>query len=527
MLFKCLPVVATTLAVVSAIPHQSFVLPRAAADFVDQTTCKGKTYTYDELAGYGFIPSDERDKYGDTIGGIGSAIALDKNAWRRKGSGSYTGILWGLPDRGWNTEGTLNSWPRVHKFAISLTLAPNATVENPSGPNLRFTYLDTVLFTGPDGAPTTGLDPDATGSITYRGFPDLPVATYVGDGFGGPGPGGKAICLDPEGLFLNGDGSFWISDEYGPYIYKFDKSGKMRLAIRPPEAYIPRRNNTVSFSADSPPRYDLTRTVTPSDTTTGRDNNQGLEGLTVSHDGNTLYAMLQSALDQEGGPKNPTRLNSRILAYDISTRTPVLAHEYVVTLPTYKDAKGVPKVAGQSEIHYLSPTQLLVLSRDSGAGHGQKVSTSVYRHLDVIDLSAATDIKSPTNDAATGSIASATGVLNPGVVAAEYCPWLDYNHNEQLNRFGVRNGGPQGPELLNEKWESISFVPVDPGHGSANNGNEYFVFSLSDNDFITQNGFVNFGMLPYHDASGVNLDTQALVFRVTVPDGALPVAGEN
>jgi len=101
MLSKYLSALATTLAIVSAIPHKNSILPRAAADFVHQTTCNGKTYTYRNLAGYGFVPSDERDKFGDTIGGIGSSIALDKNAWRKKRSGSYTGVLWGLPDRGW------------------------------------------------------------------------------------------------------------------------------------------------------------------------------------------------------------------------------------------------------------------------------------------------------------------------------------------------------------------------------------------------------------------------------------------
>ena len=40
---------------------------------VNNTTCNGKSYSYNELAGYGLIPGDSRDKFGDTIGGIGSA----------------------------------------------------------------------------------------------------------------------------------------------------------------------------------------------------------------------------------------------------------------------------------------------------------------------------------------------------------------------------------------------------------------------------------------------------------------------
>lgn len=68
---------------------------------VSTTLCAGKNYTYEELAGYGFVPSNARDKYGDTLGGFGSAIALDKSKWEKKKDGSYKGILYALPDRGW------------------------------------------------------------------------------------------------------------------------------------------------------------------------------------------------------------------------------------------------------------------------------------------------------------------------------------------------------------------------------------------------------------------------------------------
>jgi hypothetical protein len=68
---------------------------------VNQTTCNGKQYTYQELAGYGLIAGNARDEFGDTIGGIGSAIALDRYQWKKLRNGSYTGILWALPDRGW------------------------------------------------------------------------------------------------------------------------------------------------------------------------------------------------------------------------------------------------------------------------------------------------------------------------------------------------------------------------------------------------------------------------------------------
>lgn len=214
----------------------STCVPRA----VNTTTCNSKTYVYNGLSGYGFVPSNARDKYGDTIS-LGSSIAID--SWKQKGE-SYEGVLYAMPDRGWNTEGTLNFQARIHKYNIKLTPVA-ASLSNPAKPNVEFEYLDTILLTGPDGEPTTGLDPDFTGGATYPGFPLLPAATYTGDGFGGSGPGGKRVSLDPEGLVLSPGGGFWISDEYGPYVYKFDNKGKMVYAIAPPDALLPLRNGTV------------------------------------------------------------------------------------------------------------------------------------------------------------------------------------------------------------------------------------------------------------------------------------------
>ncbi|KAL8966453.1 MAG: hypothetical protein Q9197_005971 [Variospora fuerteventurae] len=477
------------------------------------------------LAGYGSIPANARDSYGDTLGGFGSAIAIDHKSWRKLKNGTYTGKLYAIPDRGWYTVspfmGTLNYQNRIHTFAISFTPAPDATATSPSPPNLHLSYQSTLLLTDPLGNPTTGLDADLTGGLTIPNFPLLPSATYTGNGFGQAGSGGRRISIDAEGLVLNNDGSYWISDEYGPYIYRFSASGKLLTAIAPPPAYIPRRNKTISFTADSPPVYEPDRAVIPSDPESGRSNNQGLEGLTASPDGKTLYALTQSALINDGGPDNPFRRQARLLEYDVSRPSnPTLSREYVVTLPLWtdptEDEDEQTKVAAQSEIHYLGGGQFFILARDSGAGGGQDSSTSIYRHIDVFDISSATNIKSADNDAIDGSIASDEGVLEPGVEAATYCSFLDFNVNSELARFGLRNGGEQGADLLNEKWESIAVVPAD---GKKGNDGVFFVFSLSDNDFITQDGYLNNGQYRYTDESGFDLDNQALVFQVQLPSG--------
>ncbi|KAJ8110293.1 hypothetical protein ONZ43_g5907 [Nemania bipapillata] len=488
---------------------------------VNSTTCNGISYVYDELAGYGFVPSNARDKFGDTLGGLGSSLHLDRHKWKKHRNGSYSGELWSLPDRGWNTEGTLNYNPRVHKFRILFTPQPNATILNPSGPNLEFYYVDSIKFSGPHGALCTGLDADATGDLSYAGFPNLPITTYVGDGFGGDGPGGVGIPIDSEGLYVNEDGTFWVSDEV---LDLFSPKGKMLTGIRPPEAIVPKRNGTDSFSADSPPRYiddGSGDDVTPADPDTGRDNNHGFEGLSVSADGKSLYVLLQAATVQEGGLNKQTERYTRFLRYDVSNKlAPVYVGEWIVPLPLYNDPTAKPsknpKVAAQSEILALDNGQFFVLSRDSDAGNGQDVTQSVYRQMDVFDIAGATNIKATgIYDCAdpTCAVADAdTGVLTGGITVATYCSFLDFNVNVQLNRFNVHNGGNADAGLLNEKWESLGMVPVNP---KAPNG-EYFVFSLSDNDFITQDGYMNGGELPYADASGYNLNNQALVFKITI-----------
>ncbi|KAF2267865.1 hypothetical protein CC78DRAFT_576407 [Lojkania enalia] len=491
--------------------------------FVNQTVCNGKEYVYEELAGWGLLPSDARDKFGETIGGIGSSIALDKTSWKRKkgSTEAYEGIIYGLPDRGWSSNGTQNTQNRIHKFRFTLDIVSGASKANPAPPNFKIAYLDTILlFTG-RSTPTTGLDADARGSFYFSGFAGLPVATYPGDGFGGPGPGGKRMSLDAESLVLGRDGSFWIGDEYGPNIYQFNKRGKLVHVIYPPDAFVPFRNGTQSFNSLAPPVYDQYRMTIPEIPEMGRVNNQGFEAITASPNGKFLYAMLQSATVQDSGDGSPaSRRNTRLLKYDlrkVGKGRDGLVGEYVVQLPLIGD-----QLAAQSEIHFISEDQFLVLSRDSDRGKGQEETESKYRNVDVFDISRATNVKGKRTDSKGGQVAPG-GELKAGIKPAKYCPWLSYNNNDQLNRFGLHNGGPQDSGLLNEKWESLALGPIDKKFAKHGSGKEYYLISVSDNDFVTQNGFLNRGKKPYADMSGFRVDTQVLVFKVRLPEDANPL----
>lgn len=147
----------------------------------------------------------------------------------------------------------------------------------------------------------------------------------------------------------------------------------------------------------------------------------------------------------------------------------------------------------------------------------RRQTESVYRHLDIFDTSPATDILPQRLTSITTSPTS--GTLLPALTPAQYCPFLDFNVNSELNKFGLHNGGADDAGLLNEKWESIAMMPLD---GVDGDDDEWLVLALSDNDFVTQDGYIATGGVRYSDASGAEFDSQALVFRVKLPEHSRP-----
>jgi hypothetical protein len=68
----------------------------------DKVKLGGRTFVNKGLVGFGFIPHNARESTGDTIGGIGSAIALKPDTWKLNDNGTYLGTLIVHPDRGFN-----------------------------------------------------------------------------------------------------------------------------------------------------------------------------------------------------------------------------------------------------------------------------------------------------------------------------------------------------------------------------------------------------------------------------------------
>jgi len=149
--------------------------------------------------------------------------------------------------------------------------------------------------------------------------------------------------------------------------------------IVPPAAYLPLRNGTINFSSNNPPRLTPQQVPNPANPSSGRQNNQGFEGLTISKDGKRLYMLTQSALIQDTGtPAFEHRRNSRLLEYSLPKKE--FTGEWIVQLPVLQN-NGKPEVMAQSTIEFLDENRFLILARDGGKGFGQPVSQSIYRQV--------------------------------------------------------------------------------------------------------------------------------------------------
>lgn len=472
----------------------------STATFGDQT------FENHGLTGVGRVGAQSRDLFGDTLGSLGSGMVADLTQWRRGADGSYSGVFFMLPDRGYNIAGTVDYQGRLQRFNVAFS--PFGTAGQASGADqqnqIRLSLTETTGLRDANGTPTTGLDPSGFRAAA-NGFPNLPT-----------GSNGR-VSVDNEAVVRGRDGSFWISDEYGPYIYRYRADGTLLNAIRPPDALIPIRQGSENFSSNNPATGQ--RAPVPADPVTGRQNNQGFEGLALSPDGRLLSGLLQSATRQDGGlgGSSALRFNTRLISYDISNPSaPAQTGHYIVQLPRFTTATGATQVAAQSELLALNRTQYLMLARDSGNGYSLASATSRYRQVLLLDTRGATNIAGTAYEGTTP--VAPNGVLAAGITPVSQTTLININDNTQLGRFGLRNGSPNDRNNLYEKWEGMALLPAL----DRNRRNDFFLVIANDNDFITTNGSMQGNR--YSDPSGADVDNMFLVYRLTLPTYIDPLA---
>ncbi|BDT68636.1 hypothetical protein os1_28210 [Comamonadaceae bacterium OS-1] len=311
---------------------------------------------------------------GNVLGGLGSGLA-----W----AGGNTFVA--TPDRGPNAttynsqvDDTTSYIARFQTLKLDLTAVASG--------NLPYTLTPTLTAT----TLLSSASPLVYGSGTAAGLPNgAPAQNTAGvnyftgrsDNFDAsqPSTNPNNARLDPEAVRVSKDGkSVFISDEYGPYVYQFDRATGQRLKT----FALPNNLAISTLSAQG--------AVEIAGNATGRVTNKGMEGLAISPDGTTLIGIMQASLEQD---KNKM---VRIVTIDIATGT---THEYAYQLTTG---------SGVSEIVALNNHQFLVDERDGkGLGDG---STAVVKQLFRIDLDGATDVGNLTGSAADQTALKAAAV---------------------------------------------------------------------------------------------------------------------
>ncbi|WP_265594706.1 lamin tail domain-containing protein [Haloferula sp. BvORR071] len=427
------------------------------------------------LVGAGRLSGDSLDSFGETQGAASGLFITD---WSWDGeAGRFHGTFNVLPDRGFNS-GTIfsNYAARVHRVDFNFT--PYTGAAPVAQTQITPSYIDTTKFTYLDNGVekfTTGFNPDGTSTL---------FGQTVGTATAANGPGGaqtKLLSIDAEALYLFPDGSGYIGDEYGTYIARFNPDKQITGLTQLPTAAQP-------FKPAGTPNYD---SVNPP--ASGRRNNQGLEGVSVTPDGKRLLALMQSALVQDtNGAQQQTRNNTRLFVYDIEFDRdhPVLVGEYVVKLPRWDsngDGPEADRTAAQSEIVALGEGIFLMLPRDgnglgTGLNTGNPPAPTVLKSVQLVSLRSATNILG-LYDGPNAAISPA-GVLNPAIVPAASTEVINMLAPGDLAKFGFNtNNTTPDSNTVNEKIEGMALVP----DLSTPAPDDFFLFVANDNDFQSSN----------------------------------------
>ena len=282
-----------------------------------------------------------------------------------------------MSDRGPNIDGAGGSKlfpiptfaPRIGKFKVN----GDGTMDMLSIIQLK--RANGTLLTGlPLPAGTTG----STGEVAYGLKADGTADTTLLTDTEG---------IDSEGLVAHPDGTFWISDEYGPFILHVAADGTTIERIA---------SGTANSLGHKLPAVLAKRII-----------NKGMEGLTLTPDGTKLVGMMQSALSN-GIPAPASGASAdaeskkdsclRIVVYTLATGA---VAEYIYLL---EDMVGASAKGGSvSEITAISNTQFLIDERD---GKFLTETSSKIKSIFKIDITGATNINDPA-DAATGRLYTA------------------------------------------------------------------------------------------------------------------------
>lgn len=177
--------------------------------------------------------------------------------------------------------------------------------------------------------------------------------------------------LDPEGLAALQDGSFWVSDEYGPHLVHYDANG---VEIERINAFANDERNNVMVEGKP--------ILLPTEFTKRRAN-RGMEALTITPDQTTLVGIMESSMDN---PDKSGRLSSLVRMVTINLVSGQIA-QYLYRLDNAAHVTSGIVALNDHEFYLIEHDRKFPLQDKSA----QKL---IYK----IDIAHATDIETIAND---------------------------------------------------------------------------------------------------------------------------------
>jgi hypothetical protein len=297
----------------------------------------------------------------------------------------------------------------------------------------------------------TGLPPAA---LTAERPVDVHGAVLPNDPYG----------VDSEGLVRAPDGSFWVSSEYGSSVLHFSAQGVLDTVLVPAGS---------TFTAPGARVLPILPAIEAK-----QKNNKGLEGLTLSADGRTLYAAQQTQLANPDAKAAKKSLVQRVFRIDVGHRTPTVTGEFAFLREADSATDGGWST---SSVNWLGTDRLLVEERDA-------LRPTAHTRLFEVDFRAGTNLLGTRWD-------------DPATVPALELDASSVTFGTKRLVFDAAAAG-----VPNGKLEGIALRPA--GHGTTE------LYLVDDNDF---------GVDSFKDGAVVPNNAETRVDRYTLPKGTVRI----
>lgn len=337
--------------------------------------------------------------------------------------------------------------PKIHRIKLagdSIHILQSITMKRPDGTDARG-----VL--NPEGFGSTADEQASTDTVTDCADFNTRIAPK------------DEWALDPEGLVMDAEGNFWVSEENGPTIWKMDPNGVV-LKRYTPYADQPGASN-IDIAIDTVFKY--------------RKNNRGFESLAQTPNGK-IYTIIQSPIlypTKDAGEESRVH---RILEIDPQTNTTKM-YAYLNEGPNGSGDNKIRKRDWKiGDMAAINDSTFLLIEAGLRGSNDQK---KIY----LINIKNATPIHSGLyNGKTVEELEDSTGLAENNITPVQKTLFLDLN----ANGWPVSLEKSEGLAILNDSMIAVG------------NDNDFGQISPEENGIATATGILSHVFL--YDLKGAN-----------------------